>query len=177
MKPIASTLLLASLLVAAPADEKRLEPDHAPTPFTAAEIRTGCPEGRMAVYLLEAPGREAIKQTMRFLKCDEEGADLEVARAKKDGTAIGKPVTQRGTWKEFQAHGSFPEKATKVTEEAIETPAGKFDCWLYTVTEEEEGSKSVQRLWFAKKLAGPPVKMTTEIDGKVVSTMTLQEDK
>jgi len=177
MKPICALLLPAALLCAAPEDERRLEPGHAPTPYTAAQIREGCPQGRKAVYLVEAPGREAVRQTMRFLKCDAEGADLEVSRAKADGTAIGEPVTRRGTWKEFQAHGSFPEAATKVTEEALETPAGKFDCWLYTVTEEEEGSKSVQRYWFAKKLPGPPVRMTTEIDGKVVSTMTLVENK
>ncbi len=36
-----------------PADPHILHPDHAPTPFTADEIRTGCPAGRTVTMAVD----------------------------------------------------------------------------------------------------------------------------
>jgi hypothetical protein len=178
-------LLCLSLLllpVAAAPDEKpaedprRLKPDHAPTPYTADEIRAACPEGRMNVYRTEGKGKVAVT-SMRFVKCDEKGAEMEFSVGPENAPPV-QTNTSAAAWKDLQAHGSFPEKDTKITEETIEVPAGKFDCWLYTITRQTaDGKPSKISFHFAKSLAGPPVKMVKETDGKVDSTMTLIECK
>lgn len=170
-------LCLALLLLPVAADEKpaedprRMQPTHAPTPYTAEEIRKACPEGRTDVIRIESKDRVTL-MTVIFLKCDEEGAEVERASVKEDGTKLGSGK-KTSTWKELQAHASFPEAQTKITDETIEVPAGKFECWLYTVNR----PAGICRMYFAKKLRGPPVKMVMEIDGKVDSTMTLVEHK
>jgi len=176
-RTLALAIFAAAVLAEDAPDEKRLEKDHAPTPYTAAEIRSGCLEGRTSTYLMEVPGRDAFRQTLRFAKCDAEGADLEMSRTKTDGTPMGEPVKARETWKEFQSHGSFPEKDTKISEETITLPAGKFECVVYAVTVTQGEKTGIRRFHFAKKLPGPPVKVVVELDGKVVSTMTLVEHK
>ncbi|MFI5402348.1 MAG: hypothetical protein ACHQ1G_05375 [Planctomycetota bacterium] len=172
-------LCLALLLLPAAAapdekpaeDPRRLQPGHAPTPYTAEELRKACPEGRTDVIRMES--KDAVTLiTMTFLKCDEKGAEVERSSAKEDGTKLGSGK-KTSTWKELQAHGSFPEEATKITEETIEVPAGKFECWLYTVNR----GPTICRMYFAKKLPGPPVKMVMETEGKTDSTVTLVEHK
>lgn len=171
---LAAILVCAGFAAADDApDPRRLKPDHAPTPYTAAQIRAGCPAGRASTYLVEAPDRADFKQIFRFVRCDEKGADLEVTRATTDGKAIGEPSVSYGTWKQYQSHGSYPEKATKISEAKVKLPAGEFDCWLYTVTKTTGEKTTVTRVWFAKKLAGPPVKMTVSVAKKPVYTMSL----
>ncbi len=177
-------LCLAFLLlpVAAAPDEKpaedprRLKPGDAPTPYTADEIRKACPEGRTDVFRSEDVAGVKIK-TMKFAKCDENGAEIETTVTKEDGSPLASKTT-KATWKELQAHGSFPEKDATITEEKVEVPGGKFDCLLYTVVQKMAGAGTVtMRMYFPKDRAGPPVKVTSESDGKVVFTMTLVEHK
>lgn len=180
MAPMRHLLCLSLLLlpVAAAPDEKpaedprRLKPGDAPTPYTADEIRKACPEGRTDVFRVEDFGPVKLK-TQKFGAGDEEGTTIEIAITKEDGTPLGSK-TMTATWKELQSHASFPEKDTKITEETIEVPAGKFECWLYTV-QKREGDAATIRMYFAKKLPGPPVKMTSEELGKTVFTMVLLE--
>jgi hypothetical protein len=154
-------------------EARRLRPDHAPTPYTAEEIRNACPEGRTDTLRIER-GKETWTHTMTFLKCDAEGTDVESTNILADGTT--KTTKDRLTWVDFQAQASFPEIDTKITDETIETPAGKFECRVYTVRK-REGDPAVFRLYFAKNLAGHPIKMTIEEDGKATLTMTLVEHK
>ncbi len=177
-------LLCLSLLllpVAAAPDEKpesdprRVKPGDAPTPYTADEIRKACPAGLANVFRAESRG-QVVLRTQKFLKCDEKGAEIEFVMSKEDGTEA-RSQTKFLTWKELQSHASFPEAETKITEETIEVPAGKFDCWLYAVTQNAAGKQVKRSFHFAKNLPGPPVKMVVEVDGKVDSTMTLLEHK
>jgi hypothetical protein len=169
MRPHLLLPLLVALAAAEEPDPRRMKPDHAPTPYSADEIRKACTEGRADKFRLESGGKVRV-QTTTFVKCDEKGAEMEFVATDESGKEEGR---RSGTaaWTDLQAHASFPEKATKITEETIEVPAGKFDCLLYTVTEKD----GVRRMWFAKKLPGPPVKMTKEAEGKVVFSMTLLE--
>jgi hypothetical protein len=173
-------LCLSLLLPLAAADDKpvedprRMQPDHAPTPYTADEIREACGEGRKDTYRIES-GTEVKTRVATFVKCDAEGADMEATDTKADGTST--TTKGHGTWKQFQSHASFPEGATKITEETIEVPAGKFDCWLYTVARKQGDKAITTRMYFAKKLPGPPVKLVAEVDGKVATSMTLIEHK
>ena len=173
------TLLLALLvspLLAAPEgtdDSRRLGPDRAPTPYSAEEIKKACAEGRTDTFRIER-GKETWKHTIKFTKCDAQGAEVESTNTTEDGKST--TSKDRQLWTDFQAHGSFPEADTKITEETIEVPAGKFECLLYTV-QKRDGDPATVRMYFAKKLAGPPVKYTSEQMGKVVFTMTLLEHK
>ena len=180
MRIVACLPFLVGLILAAPEEEgekpdpRRLKPGHAPTPYTAEEIRKGCPEGRVSTYRIEIPGKDAFRQTYRFRNCDDEGADLETVQTTEDGKPLKEPTKSRGTWKQFQEHALYPEAATKITEETLKTPAGSFACLLYTVTvQAPDGKTAVMRLHFAKTLAGPPVKLVREVDGEAVFTMTL----
>jgi len=173
-------LSLLLLPVAAMPDDKpaddphKMKPGDAPTPYTADEIRKACPEGRTDVFRMEGKGPKM--RTMTWTKCDEKGADVVTVIAKEDGTKVGGD-TKTTTWKEMQAHGSFPESDTKITEETVEVPAGKFDCWLYTVTQKIANQTMTIRLYFAKTMAGPPVKITQEAAGTVLGSMTMIEHK
>jgi hypothetical protein len=146
-----------------------MRPDHAPTPFSAAEIRAGCPAGRTSVYLIHVPLSQPVYQTLRFLGGDAGHAELELV------TEGEKPSRTRAPWTELQSHASFPAAATGITRETVRTPAGRFDCWLYTVRTSQNGKIRVTRLYFARDLPGPPVRRTVEIDGQSVHTMTLVE--
>ena len=70
---------------------------------------------------------------------------------------------------------SFPAEATVRTEDRVETPGGTFDCWLYTVRQEEDGVAATARFWFAFDKPGPPVIYETEQDGELTSRMVLLE--
>ncbi|MFI5402349.1 MAG: hypothetical protein ACHQ1G_05380 [Planctomycetota bacterium] len=169
--------LLLPLATAAPDENeeaRRLRPDHAPVPFTADQIREACREGRTDTYRIELRNEKPSKHTAKFLKCDREGAEVEATNTLKDGTVT--TTKERQAWVDFQTQASFPAIDTKITEETIEVPAGKFECWLYTV-QKKEGDPAVVRLYFAKKLPGHPVKITSEEKGKAIFTMTLLEHK
>jgi hypothetical protein len=158
-----------------PSADNRLEPGHAPTPFSAEEIRAACPPGRRNVFRLEVPDEPVVVRTICFTGGDGNGAEFVVARSNADGEPIGEPQEATSGWRDFQGHASFPEAATAITTERIEIPAGAFDCWLYTVADETHGAPALLRFWFARDLPGPPVRMTHEIDGKLALTSTLIE--
>jgi hypothetical protein len=175
MRALPSLLLLLSAAAAAGPDEaNRMRPDHAPTPYTAEQIRKASGEGRTDVFRIESAGQKPWTYTLKFLKGDREAAEVESFNPADDGTVTSRSK-DRQMWVDFQAHASFLELDTKITEETNEVPAGKFDCWLYTVLKRDAGA--TVRMWFAKKRPGPPVRMTTEEKGKVVFAMTLKEHK
>ena len=159
-----------------PADDPhKVKPGDAPAPYTVDEIRKACPEGRTDVFRMEGKGPKMLR-TMTWTKCDEKGADIVTVIAKEDGTKMGGD-TKTSTWKEMQAHGSFAESDTKITEETVEVPAGKFDCWLYTVNQKMANQTVTIHLYFAKTMAGPPVKITQDVPGAGVASMTMIEHK
>ena len=60
------------------ADETRdphvLAPGRAPTPFTADEVRGGCPAGRTIRLRVDVVGETSFHRVSRFVECDEAGA-------------------------------------------------------------------------------------------------------
>ena len=44
------------------AEERRLKPDHAPTPYTVAMIREGCRNGRTALFRFQMYGKESFQR-------------------------------------------------------------------------------------------------------------------
>lgn len=117
-----------------------------PTPFTADEIRTGCPDGRTVRV---DDGAEAISVS-RFLDGDLEGATIESWSEAADGVAVDEPSRSRVTWRQLQQHAAFPEVGTTVSRETIRTPLGEHDCLRYDVGD--------MTFWFDVGRPGMPVR-------------------
>jgi hypothetical protein len=154
-----------------PSPDNIMEEGHLPTPFSAAEIRSGCPAGRTIRLRVVKPGSPVMVQAIQFLASDAKGADHET-RQYLAGDPAGDPVVRRSTWNEFQGHASFPAAATSLGEEEIETPAGRFDCWRYTIA----GAEGANTFWFAQTLPGMPVKVEMRQYEQVTYTMTMVEN-
>jgi hypothetical protein len=138
-----------------PPEAHRLRPDHLPTPFSAAQIRDGCPAGRTIRIREEAPGQPPSFRRIRFLEADERGAEQEFQATDAAGNPVGAPSGSHSTWLELQQHASQPADATTVAEVTVDLPFGPFDCWLYVVQRPE----AELRFWFAKELPGMPVQV------------------
>jgi len=166
------------------AEARRLEATHAPTPYTAAQIRQGCADGRRATFRITT-GAVPLVQIWSFDRGDAEGCTVSTTTVDKDGSARGEPQIRRYTWKSLQAHASWPKAETAVTDDTITVEAGTFDCMLYTVTKSRpppsKGAEkdvqadrtTVSKYWFAWDLPGPPVRVEQRIGGKVSMVMEI----
>jgi hypothetical protein len=146
-----------------PPASHRLQPDHLPTPFSAAQIREGCPAGRTIRIREEAPGQAPTFRRIRFLTTDEETAVQEFQATDEDGQPIGEATLRDSTWLDLQRHASQPAESTTVEEVALTLPFGEVDCWLY----EARVPAGELRFWFAKGLPGMPVQVEEWIDGSL----------
>ena len=151
------------------ADPHVMAPGHAPTPFTADEIRRACPVGRTVRLLIEPADGPPVHRLSRFVRCDERGATVEVSGVGADGEPDGPPDVDEVLWLDLQRHASFPADRTAIESETIETPLGAQECRRYTVT----GGATKQVFWFAVDLPGMPIRYLTEEDGGVVQTVTV----
>src|SRR6266487_4892550 len=127
-------------------DPHQLRPDHLPTPFTADEIRLGCPPGRTVRSLVVRPGADQYVHVTRFISGDPEGAEQESWDETRDGIRLTEPERNRSTWLEFQEHASMPTATTHIEAVDIEIPAGQFACLRYTRVDGD----SVSTFWFAR---------------------------
>lgn len=153
-------------------DPHVLAPGRAPTPFTAVEIRAGCPEGRTVRLLVEVDGVPVAYRTSRFVDVDADGATLESERLTLTGESAGPPEATRVTWLDLQGHASFPVEVVTIEPDSIETPLGRLDCLRYTA---RDGAK-VDTFWFATAIPGMPVMYTTEEAGRVTLRVTMVKD-
>ena len=142
-------------------DPHLLHPGHAPTPFTAAEIREGCPAGRTVTARTEAMGEPDRVDVTVFVETDPDGTLME-----SNGRR------HRVSWLDLQNHASFPAAVTTVTEDMIEIPLGAMECLCYRVVSDD----TVSTFWFAKGRPGMPVLFTTESNGSLVSTTFVIDD-
>ena len=133
-----------------------VDPGHAPTPFTADEIRMGCPQGRQVTVVHLGPDETSEYWTTTFAKTDQETALLINQQVGEDGQPLGGASELVATWDELQAHASFPAINTTISEVEVATPIGQMHCLLYEVTD----GPTTKRLWFAKSLPGLPIKTT-----------------
>jgi hypothetical protein len=142
-------------------DPRMVDPGRAPTPFSAAEIRTGCPEGRAVTIRYVDSNGQVTYWTTTFTKCDETGTLLVDQEIDEQGKPIGEASRLRASWDELQAHASFPGEQTIISRETIATPLGELDCLRYEVDDGER----LRILWFATDLPGLPIK-TQEGEGE-----------
>ncbi len=156
-----------------PMEKNRMQPDHAPTPYSADEIRQGCPRKRKIVFQVETFGQTVMFQSVIFLTVEQKEVVFEAVTTGSDGKQIGSRKMTTGLWTDLQSHASFPESQTEIRTETITTPAGTFDCWLYEVSDKKSGKTGVMRYWFAKNLPGPPVLYEEVADQKVIYKMSM----
>lgn len=156
-----------------PPDSHVLRPDHLPTPFTAAEIREGCPPGRTVRSLVVAAGADPYVQVTRFVSGDEAAAEQDSWTETIDGRQLTEPRRHRSTWLEFQRHASMPAAQTRIERESIDIPAGHYDCLRYTRTDGDR----VDTFWFATAAPGMPLKFEEHVAGEVVYSSTAIEDR
>ena len=150
-------------------DPHQLHPDHLPTPFTAAEIRAGCPPGRTLRFRIERAGEEPVIRVSRYMEVDAEGAVQESWAEDLDGQRRSETERERSTWLELEEHASFPRSITERVEDELSIPAGRFACLRYTRTDPD----AVWRFWFARELPGQPVRYEREASGSIVFSATL----
>lgn len=148
--------------------ERTLQPDHAPTAYTAAQIRTGCAAGRTIAFR-EVAGADAPSfRWFKFTGGDADEASFAVGHSAAATEEPAKWTPLKAPWAGLQSHGSFPKAQTQVTFERVATSIGTHDCVLYTITNDKGASPKVTRFWFAFDLPGPPVRQTVTEDGKIV---------
>lgn len=153
-------------------DPHRLRPDHRPTPFTADEIRLGCPPGRTVRSLVTRAGTDPYIRVTRFTTGDAAGADQESWQETPSGERLTEPEHARTTWRELQEHASMPADTTTIAEETIEIPAGRFDCLVYRRVDGDE----VATFWFAKTAPGMPLAFESRVGGALVFSSIAQSD-
>jgi hypothetical protein len=156
-----------------PPDANRIRPDDLPTPFSATDIRAGCPLGRTIRLRSEAPGGEPTFRRIRFVEVDADGAVQEFQPTDAGGAPIGEPARHRSTWAELQQHASQPAAATLVDEVDLALPFGTEACWRYTVGGGDESAT----FWFAKARPGMPVQVERQADGGLVSRSVVIADE
>jgi len=121
---------------------------------------------------VERDGAKPFIRVNRFIRVDDDGADVERSSFTRDGEPIDEPEVDPSTWLEFQGHASFPEATTEVARDRIEIPLGTLDCIRYT----SRDGPSVDTFWFWEGAPGQPVMYVTEEDGRFVSRVTMIED-
>lgn len=161
-------------MAGASADPHVLGPGLLPTPFSADEIRAGCPDGRFIRMRIESDGRLVGYRANRFLDGDSEGATVESRRFDADGAAIGEPETARAPWVGVQRHAAFEAARTTRRPEVIDTPLGRLDCLRYT-TQDEDGS--IGDFWFALTMPGMPIRYRSLEGDGVTSEVVVIENR
>ena len=155
-----------------PPDTNRMQPDHLPTPFSAADIRAGCPLGRTILLQSEAPGGAPTFRQIRFVDVDDERAVQEFQSTDAGGLTLGEPTRHRSSWIELQRHASQPAAATVIDEVDLALPFGTEACWRYTVNLGDE----CVAFWFAKDRAGMPVQVENRVSAELVSRSVVIAD-
>jgi hypothetical protein len=154
-------------------DPHVLGPDLLPTPFTADEIREGCPAGRLIRIRVESEGEAPSERFSRFVDCDDGGATMQRGLVGADGQPVGEARGGRTSWHELQAHAAFPRSRATQDTDVIETPLGRLECLRYTVLD----GADTDTFWFDTGRPGMPVRVTTRRDGRVVESSTMIADE
>ena len=152
-------------------DPRVLDPGHLPTPFSAEQIRHGCPTGR-EIRLSVVEGETEFVRVIRFVAVDARGALQESQAYGPHGKPLGEPVSSRHSWEEYQRHASFPASSATVKTEACSLPLGSITCRVYEI---EEGDVATS-FWFDLDRPGMPVKVVARVNGETVSSMTMIAD-
>ena len=156
-----------------PPEANRIRPDHLPTPFSAADIRAGCPLGRTIRLRTETPGGEPTFRRIRFVEVDADGALQEFQSTDAAGLPLGEPTRARSTWLDLQQHASQAASSTAIDEVELALPFTTEACWRYTAS---AGDERVT-FWFAKGRPGMPLQVERRAGGELLSRSVVIADE
>ncbi len=142
---------------------------HAPTPFTADQIRDASPVGHTTKVLIETKDDPPLMRTTIFVAVDETHAELQFVEASADDPSSHRTGSTRVRWTELQAHASFPLEKVDVAAEEIDLPWARLDCLRYTVA--DESGTTIH--WFAREHPGMPVRTNVWNGSDLVQTATV----
>jgi hypothetical protein len=163
---------------AAPPPSAPAQVDVAPYPYTVAEIRAGCPAGRVLEYRVEIAGAPPTVERWTFTPTVNDSVDIMTTTFDADGKQTGEPTTENDKWTALHEHARFPRDATTISSESITLPIGTLDVQRYDVKQKgADGAETVKTVWFARSLPGPPVKIEVTKAGKPAMTMTMQANR
>jgi hypothetical protein len=153
-----------------PTPLNRMQPDHLPTPFSSELIRESCTAGAFREFHVVSNGME-LTQKLTFRQGDDLGAAFHVSLTGADGGEPQESNAPFTLWTKFQSHASYPAAETTVDLATVSVPAGTFDCWLYTQTDQ---LGTVSETYFAIELPGPPVLSTSRTaEGSEITRLEL----
>jgi hypothetical protein len=141
-------------------------------PFSASDIRAEWVRGMAIDVERKTPAGASLERwTVKSATAD--GCEIEFATLDAGGKVTGRSRVEKNTWVELQDHAAFPADSTQRTELIRETPLGILDGWLFTVSDEAEGT--VTEYFFARAYPGSPVHMLTMRNGNLVVELTQLE--
>jgi len=166
--------------VAPPKEEPKKEEPKAESiglPWTADEIKASIKTGASMLFKNEQTMGE--KTTTSYTKMEitavtDEGYTMKTTNLDAEKKELGKAKEKTEKWTEYMAKMKFTKADTTVTEESIETPAGKFDCKVYTQVQKKGGQEMTIKFYFPKDKAGTLAKLTGE-GGGFKMTQVLEE--
>lgn len=146
----------------------------APTPFTAEQIRAGCPAGRLVRWQTQENGVLA-QSLMRFDDPDARGVWFSNQPLGADGAPGAATPPAFATWAELRDHARFPAALTEVTHATITAAIGTCDCMIYRVRS-PEAPETAQIFTFDVARPGPPIRLEVETDGVRTIVMEMLSD-
>jgi hypothetical protein len=142
---------------------------HAPTPFTAEQIKFASPAGHTTKVLVETRDNAPVIRTTTFVAVDDSEAELEFVEASASDPSVHLTGGSTVRWEDLQAHASFPLEQVEVADETIELPWGSLECLRYTVTQDDATTIH----WFAKAHPGMPVRSNVWEGSELVYAATV----
>ncbi len=141
-----------------------------PLSWTAKDLMAAWKDGAWFKYSLAAEGQTGW---MKITVSDVNEEGFTSVEEGEFGGKANKDEPRKYTWAKFMSQMAPPKHGTTISKETIETKAGKFECTLYTNVDKSEGVESTNKVWFAKEVVGPWVKMQGEFKSgdKVSSTV------
>ena len=155
------------------AEERRLDPNHVPTPYSVDQLRLACGPESKRVYRTET--KEGVVEHVLYTYRDltSKGCVAEQTPCNAEGQTTGEPRAALATWLDLQRYMSFPAEITTLSEEDIKVPAGSYGCMHYVVSRRSQRGTGLDKYWFAWDLPGPPVRLERYVTDKLEFTLTL----
>jgi hypothetical protein len=133
----------------------------APLPWSVEDVKKSWAPGVVFQYDIAAQKRPNLTFKSVISAVNAEGFTVvETSRSERGQEETSQPRTRK--WGEYLKGLQFDKPRTEVSEETVETPAGKFPCRLYTLVRKGDSFSGTQKVWLAQKEPGLIVKLNIE---------------
>ena len=117
-----------------------------------------------------------MRQRTTFVRSVGDSVEMQMVTRADDGSVLGEPTESTAAWRELQAHASFDAARTEIAPVRFRFGDAPEEGWLYTVLRDAGGRTLVQRYWFARDRAGPPIRVEVRSGDRVLQRMTMVDD-